>query len=102
MLANWDEDEPHQRAFLANLYAMRVILLHHRDSAHPERVDQWARALWERGLTRRLLVPVEALGLSAWALVGTTPQWNRLIGQGVREGWLPWRTEQEARLADAA
>ena len=102
VLANWDEDEPHQRAFLANLYAMRVILLHHRDSAQPERVDQWARALWERGLTRRLIMPVEALGLNAWALVGTTPQWNRLIGQGVREGWLPWRTEQESHLAKAA
>ena len=102
VLGNWDEEEPHQRTFLANLYAMRVILLHHRDPGHPERVDQWARALWERGLARRLVVPVEALGIKAWQLSGTTPQWNQLIGQGVREGWLPWRTEAEQLFARAA
>ncbi len=103
VLGNWDEDEPHQRAFLANLYAMRVILLHHRDPRHPDRVDLWARELWTRGLTRSLVVPVEALGIKAWMLAGTTVQWNQLIGQGVREGWLPWRAEEEGpRLAQAA
>lgn len=102
VLGNWDEEEPHQRAFLANLYAMRVIMLHHRDAAHPERVDQWARALWERGLTQRLIVPVETLGINAWQLAGTTPQWNQLIGQGVREGWLPWCDETIQPFAKAA
>lgn len=94
VLSNWDEAEPHQRAFLANLYAMRVILLHQRDATHPERIDQWARELWERGLARTLVIPVEARGIKAWALAGTTTQWNHLIGQGVREGWLPWRSEE--------
>lgn len=102
VLGNWDEAEPQQRAFLAHLYAMRVILLHQRDPAHPQWVDQWARELWERGLARKLIVPVEALGINAWMLVGTTPQWNLLIGQGVREGWLPWRNEPTQRFAKAA
>lgn len=103
VLGNWDEDEPHQRAFLANLYAMRVIFLHHRDPTQPERVDLWARELWTRGLARSLVVPVEALGIKTWVLAGTTVQWNMLIGQGVREGWLPWRSEEkEQRLAKAA
>ncbi len=102
VLGNWDEEEPHQRAFLANLYAMRVIFLHHCDPASPGRVDQWARELWARGLVQRLVVPVEALGIKAWALGGTTQQWNQLIGQGVREGWLPWRQEPAHHFAEAA
>lgn len=103
VLGNWDEEEPHQRAFLANLYAMRVIFLHHRDSARPERVDQWARELWEHGLAWHLIVPVETLGIKAWAITGTTQQWNRLIGQGVREGWLPWRADETVqRFTEAA
>jgi hypothetical protein len=102
VLGNWDEEEPHQRAFLANLYAMRVILLHHRDPVHPERVDQWARELWERGRARRLVVPVETLGIKAWQIAGATQHWNQLIGQGVREGWLPWRTAAAQPLAEAA
>jgi hypothetical protein len=102
VLGNWDEAEPQQRAFLAHLYAMRVILLHQRDPTHPEWVDQWARELWERGLARDLIVPVDALGINAWTLAGTTPQWNRLIGQGVRERWLPWREEPAQHFANAA
>ena len=81
---------------------MRVIFLHHRDPAFPERVDQWARELWERGLAQCLIVPVETLGIKVWALAGTTRQWNRLIGQGVHEGWLPWRNEAVQRFAQAA
>lgn len=95
VLGNADEDEPHQRAFLANLYAMRVMLLHRRDPRSPERLDRWARELWTRGLARSLVLPVDALGIKAWMLAGTTVQWNHLIGQGVREGWLPWRSEEE-------
>lgn len=102
VLGNWDEAEPHQRAFLANLYTMRVILLHQRDAAYPERVDQWARELWTRGLAHQLVLPVEARGVNAWALAGTTAQWNTLIGQGVQEGWLPWHSEEEQRFPQAA
>jgi hypothetical protein len=100
LLGNWDEAEPNQRAFLANLYAMRVIFLH-QERSHPEWITTWARALWTRGLDSGLVVPVETLGIRAWSLVGTTAAWNRLIGQGVSSGWLPWR-EDEPALADAA
>ncbi len=101
ILGNGDEDEPHQRSFLANLYAMRVIFLH-SDQDEPARIDVWARELWGRGLARGLIEPVHALGVKAWGIVGTTMAWNQLIGQGVREGWLPWQDTVVQRLANAA
>jgi hypothetical protein len=98
VLGNWDEETPHQRSFLANLYAMRVIFLQ-RDAAHPELVDHWASSLWVHGLQRRLIEPLPALGMKAWALTGMTATWNALVRDGLRQGWLPWRVEQvQSRL----
>lgn len=101
VLGNWDEDTPHQRSFLANLYAMRVIFLQ-RDANHPELVDQWASALWEQGLCRHLIEPLPALGVKAWMLTGTTTTWNDLVRDGLRQGWLPWRVESDRDERQAA
>ncbi|MEO9030057.1 MAG: hypothetical protein ABI413_14710 [Ktedonobacteraceae bacterium] len=100
VLGNWDEETPNQRSFLANVYAMRVIFLQ-RDSTHPELVDQWASALWKHGLRRRLIEPLPALGVKAWALTGTTATWNALVHDGLRQGWLPWRAEEVQVLLDS-
>jgi hypothetical protein len=101
VLGNWDEETPNQRSFLANLYAMRVIFLQ-RAPGHPELVDQWASALWEQGLHRRQIEPLPALGVKAWALTGTTATWNGLIRDGLRQGWLPWRSEGDRDERQAA
>ncbi len=91
VLGNWDEETPHQRGFLGTLYGMRVLFLH-RDPDHPEWSGIWAEALWKRGLVRRLIEPLpNALGMKAWKLSGDLDAWGRLTGDGVREGWLPWR-----------
>jgi hypothetical protein len=90
VLGNWDEPTPHQRSFLGQLYAMRVIFLH-RDHEHPEWADIWADELWSHGLTRGLIHPLQALGMKAWLLSGDLAAWSQLIKHGVRSGWLPWR-----------
>jgi hypothetical protein len=91
VLGNWDEESPHQPSFLGHLYGMRVLFLH-KDEEHPAWPDIWANALWERGLTRKLVQPLrEAIGMKAWALCDDLDAWGRLIGDGVREGWLPWQ-----------
>ncbi len=90
VLGNWHEDAPHQRSFLGQLYAMRVIFLH-RNAEHPEWADIWAEELWKRGLTRQLVKPLKSLGIKAWLLSGDVLAWGQLIGDGVRTGWLPWR-----------
>ncbi len=91
VLGNWDEETPHQRGFLGTLYGMRVLFLH-RDPDHPDWPALWAEALWKRGLARRLIEPLpSALGMKAWKLSGDLDAWGRLTGDGVREGWLPWR-----------
>lgn len=90
VLGNWDESGPHQQSFLGHLYALRVLFLHH-SSEHPEWRNQWADALWERGLARALITPVAALGIHAWKLSGDLIAWSDLVGTGVREGWLPWQ-----------
>jgi len=90
VLGNWDEPTPHQRSFLGQLYAMRVIFLH-RDHEHPEWADIWADELWSHGLTRGLIHPLKALGMKAWLLSGDLGAWSQLIKHGVRSGWLPWR-----------
>jgi hypothetical protein len=97
VLGNWDEPTPHQRSFLGQLHAMRVIFLH-RHHHHPQWVDTWASELWSRGLTRHLIVPLKALGIKAWMLSGDLVAWGQLIRDGVCEGWLPWR-EGTASLA---
>ena len=90
MLGNWDEDTPHMRSFLGQLYAMRVIFLH-RNQEHPEWVATWADQLWLRGCTRKLVTPLQdALGMKAWKLSGDLTAWSQLISDGTREGWLPW------------
>lgn len=90
VLGNWDEETPHLRSFLGQLYAMRVIFLH-RNHGHPEWVATWAEQLWLRGRTRKLVTPLQdALGLKAWKLSGDLTAWSQLISDGTREGWLPW------------
>lgn len=91
VLGNWDEDYPHQRSFLGHLYAMRVLFLH-KHAEHPEWPATWAKELWERGLTRKLVQPLsEALGIKVWMLSGDLVAWGQLVGNGVRDGWLPWQ-----------
>src|SRR5579872_4188529 len=90
VLGNWDEIGPSRHSFLGHLYALRVPVLH-RHATHPEWRDQWAEALWERGLTHDLITPLPALALRAWKLSGDLLAWSTLVGSGVREGWLPWR-----------
>lgn len=97
VLGNWDEATPHPRSFLGQLYAMRVIFLH-RDLKHPEWADLWADALWQRGLTRSLIQPLQALGMKAWLLSGDVLAWGHLIGEGVRSGWLPWQEAAAPRF----
>jgi len=92
VLGNWDEIGPARHSFLGHLYALRVPVLH-RHATHPEWRDQWAEALWERGLAHELITPLAALGLHAWKLSGDLLAWSALVGSGVREGWLPWREE---------
>jgi hypothetical protein len=95
VLGNGHEDFPHQRSFLGHLYAMRVLFLH-RHEQHPEWPAIWAGELWRRGLTRKLVVPLsDALGMKAWMLAGDLVAWGNLIGDGVRDGWLPWQDGQE-------
>jgi hypothetical protein len=101
VLGNWDEATPHARSFLGQLYAMRVIFLH-RDAEHPEWADCWADELWRRGLTRKLIHPLHALGMKAWLLSGDLSAWGQLIGDGVRSGWLPWRAASPSLLLDGA
>jgi hypothetical protein len=102
VLGNWDEDYPHQRSFLGHLYAMRVLFLH-KHAEHPEWPAAWAKELWERGLTRKLVQPLhEALGIKAWVLSGDLVAWGRLVGDGVREGWLPWQDVVPSEASETA
>ena len=95
VLGNWDESGPHQQSFLGQLYALRVLFLH-RNAQHPEWPVQWAEALWQRGLACELITPLPAIGIRAWRLSGDLLAWSALVGEGVREGWLPWK-EPELR-----
>jgi len=95
VLGNWDESGPHQQSFLGHLYALRVLFLH-RHTQHPEWPTQWAEALWQRGLAANLITPLSAIGMHAWRLSGDLLAWSALVGEGVRDGWLPWK-EPELR-----
>ncbi len=90
VLGNSDESGPNRQSFLGHLYALRVLFLH-RHTDHPEWPEQWAEALWERGLESRLITPLAAIGMRAWRLSGDLLSWSALVGAGVREGWLPWK-----------
>ena len=90
VLGNWGESGPHRQSFLGHLYALRVLFLH-RHMDHPEWPEEWAKALWERGLAQELITPLAAIGMRAWKLSGDLLAWSALIGAGVREGWLPWQ-----------
>ncbi len=90
VLGNWDESAPHQQSFLGHLYALRVLFLHRNDQ-HPEWPVQWAEALWWRGLATDLITPLPAIGMHAWRLSADLLAWSALVGEGVREGWLPWK-----------
>lgn len=90
ILSNWNEIGPHRQSFLGHLYALRVLFLH-RHLEHPEWPEQWADALWDRGCTAGLITPLDALGLRGWKLSGDLTAWSKLVGAGVREGWLPWQ-----------
>jgi hypothetical protein len=89
VLGNIQEETPHALSFLGHLRAMRVVLLY-RDDTHPERLGTWASELWHRGLKRKLIEPLPALGVRVWKIHSDVYQWNTLIAQGALEGWLPW------------
>ena len=95
VLGNWDESGPHRQSFLGHLYALRVLFLH-RHAQHPEWPIQWAEALWQRGQANDLITPLPALGIRAWRISGDLLAWSALVGEGVRDGWLPWN-EPEPR-----
>ena len=57
---------------------------------------QWAEALWQHGLASELITPLPSIGMRAWRLSGNLLAWSALVGEGVREGWLPWQ-EPEPR-----
>src|SRR5262249_12926622 len=91
VLGNWNEEYPHERSFLGTLYGMRVLFLH-KDEEHPEWPHIWANELWQRGTVRKLIQPLKyALGMKAWVLSDDLKAWGRIIGDGTREGWLPWK-----------
>ena len=90
VVGNWNDVGPCCSSFLGHLYALRVPILQ-RHATHPEWREQWAEALWERGLACELITPLVALGLHAWKLSGDVFAWSALVGSGVREGWLPWQ-----------
>jgi hypothetical protein len=90
VLGNWDESGPNRQSFLGHLYALRVLFLHRNDQ-HPQWPIQWAEGLWQHGLTADLITPLPALGMRAWRISGDLLAWSALVGEGVREGWLPWR-----------
>lgn len=90
ILGNWHETSPNRRAFQGHLAAVRIPILS-RHEAHPDWPDQWADALWQRGLDAMLIAPLDTLGIRAWRLSGDLLAWGQLVGAGVREGWLPWR-----------
>jgi hypothetical protein len=91
VLGNWDEEYPHERSFLGTLYGMRVLFLH-KDEKHPEWPHIWAKEIWQRGITRKLIQPLrEVLGMKAWVISDDLDAWGRLIGDGASAGWLPWR-----------
>ena len=90
VLGNWDESGPHQQSFLGHLSALRVLFLH-RHEQHPRWPTLWAEALWERGLERRLISRLPAVGIRAWKLSGDLLAWSAFVGEGVRDGWLPWQ-----------
>ena len=100
VLGNWDEQTPHQRSFLGQLYGMRVLFLH-KDDEHPEWPTLWAGELWQRGLTRKLIEPLPfALGMKGWKLSGDLEAWGRLVGDGVLQGWLPWKGSTPGPLVE--
>lgn len=90
ILGNWHETSPNRRAFQGHLAALRIPILS-RHETHPDWPDQWADALWQRGLDAMLIAAIDALGIRAWRLSGDLLAWGQLVGAGVREGWLPWR-----------
>jgi hypothetical protein len=90
ILANWGEASPNRRAFQGHLAALRIPILYRHDR-HPDWPEQWADALWQRGLAASLITPIEALGVRAWRISGDLLAWGKLVGAGVRSGWLPWR-----------
>ena len=61
---------------------------------HPEWPVQWADALWQRGLASDLITPLPSIGMRAWRLSGDLLAWSALVGEGVREGWLPWKESE--------
>ncbi|GCE46289.1 hypothetical protein EI42_03106 [Thermosporothrix hazakensis] len=88
LFANWDEEEPHSSSFFGHLHAMRIVVLYRGEA---ELREHWAAELWRRGLRRSLILPCPSLGIRAWRIEPDVLAWNALIGQGVRDGWLPWR-----------
>jgi hypothetical protein len=90
VLGNWDESGPNRQSFLGHLYALRVLFLH-RHAHHPEWPVQWAEALWQRGLASELITALPSIGMRAWRLSGNLLAWSALVGEGVRDGWLPWQ-----------
>lgn len=102
VLGNWDEETPNARSFLGTLYGMRALFLH-KDDKHPDWPGIWARELWQRGMTRKLIQPLKyTLGIKAWMLSDNLVAWGKLIGDGTREGWLPWRDETSTREEEVA
>jgi hypothetical protein len=90
LFGNGDEETPNRHSFQGHLAALRIPILY-RHAEHPEWPDIWADALWEHGLAARLITPLPALGQRCWHLSGDLTAWATLVGNGVREGWLPWR-----------
>jgi len=92
-LGNWDEPGPNRQSFLGHLYALRVLFLH-RHAQHPAWPVMWAEALWQRGLAADLITPLPSIGMRSWRISGDLLAWSALVGEGVRDGWLPWQESQ--------
>ena len=41
-----------------------------------------------------------ALGMKGWKLSGDLEAWGRLIGDGVLQGWLPWKVRVPEPLVE--
>lgn len=93
VLGNQGEEMPHFSSFLANLYAMRVLVQHYTPD-HPEYPEIWAARLWHFGIRSHLIEVIpDTLGVQAWKLYGHLERWNDLILTGLSEGWLPYESD---------
>ncbi len=82
-----DETTPNCESFLGHLIALRVIIIRSPDLR--PLMTRWVNQFWLQGIDRGLIQPIPAAGITAWQISGDLVQWNTIIMDGIRQGWLP-------------